>query len=136
MLSSLLWKFRWNWHLLLLQGCWIQQLLGYFFIIFNEDGIIKQCLKEEHEIEGRKVGVKDNKQQNKGMTNRGKTGVVQLGSKNAGTIKATVTPTTSRPIPQKLPTLLWPCRIRRMPITRRIPEGCLWRVSKFPKVQR
>jgi len=46
------------------------KLKGFCFVAFKKDGIIKQCQKQAHEIDGQKVDVKENKQQNK-MAQRG-----------------------------------------------------------------
>jgi len=50
------------------------KLKGFCFIAFKKDGIIKQCQKQAHEIDGQKVDVKENKQQNNKMAGRGRGG--------------------------------------------------------------
>merc|ERR1712183_76062 len=50
----------------------------------KKDGIIKHCQKQTHEIDGQKVDVKENKQQNKGMSNRGGGGFMQGGFQQYG----------------------------------------------------
>jgi len=60
------------------------KLKGFCFIAFKKDGIIKHCQKQTHEIDGQKVDVKENKQQNKGMSNRGRGGFMQGGFQQYG----------------------------------------------------